>query len=219
MATLNQIVYNISEILELDPDPTFIERLRFAVNYHRALLVRRDMERDGILPNHYVQTIHCLDTMDVSSVECCDIGIDDCIIQRTVEKVPSTVRIKGMSEFTYVGTIDRKRPFRPITPARVAYIGASKYARRSFENYYFYENGYIYGRLPEKIMVSGVFEDPLAVISLNSCEGLPGSDCDPNEEPYPVSSDLIQRITQSILSTEILQVRQNNEQVRVNDTT
>jgi hypothetical protein len=55
--TLNEIAYNIADASGRGTNAAYIERLKFQIKYYRALLIRRDQERNSYLPDAFIQTI------------------------------------------------------------------------------------------------------------------------------------------------------------------
>jgi|TARA_R100000455_G_C6273327_1_gene130814 hypothetical protein len=55
--TLNEIAYNIADASGRGTNAAYIERLKFQIKYYRALLIRRDQERNTYLPDAFIQTI------------------------------------------------------------------------------------------------------------------------------------------------------------------
>lgn len=194
--TLNQIVYNLADIVGKSDVPHFIERLKFNVKYYRALLIRRDQERNSYLPEQFMQSF-CVNMIKVDASECCDVTVD-CIIMRSEEKLPSAIRLKNGSPLTYVGTIDNLKSYAPMTVNELPYISHSTFTGRSAR--YFLQNGYLYviNSKAKKLTVKGIFEDP-ADIALYECVG----DCYSDDSEFPITADMVQRITQSLLAGEL----------------
>jgi len=208
--TLNEIVYNLADIVGKSDVPHFIERLKFNVKYYRAIFIRRDQERNSYLPEQFMQSF-CVEMIKVDASECCNVTVD-CIIMRSKEKLPAAIRLKNGSPLTYVGTIDNLKSFAPMTVGELPTISHSTFTGRTPR--YFLQNGYLYviNSKAIKLTVKGIFEDPAEVANFE-CDG----DCYSDDNAFPIAADMVQRITQSLLSGE-LQILNNDDggEVKVN---
>jgi hypothetical protein len=194
--TLNEIVYNLADITGKTDVPHFLERLKFNVMYYRALLIRRDQERNTHLPEQFMQSF-CMEMEKVNASECCDVEID-CIIMRSKKKLPSPIRLKNGSPLTYVGTLDNLKSYAPMSVGELPFIGHSTFTGKVAR--YFVQNDYLYivNAKPIKVVVKGIFEDPRDLKDFD-CDG----DCYDDDNSFPITADMVQRITQSLLAGEL----------------
>ena len=215
MATLAQITYNIASAVNRQNDLTFIKRLEFMVQYYRSLLIKRDIDSGRKIPQQFIQSLGCLETIEVDAAECCDIQID-CLVRRTKEKIPTSLRLRSGNYFNYVGTIDGMKNFDRTEDGAISYRKYSKYVSK--KPFYVYKNDYIYifETEAEAILVKGIFENPEDVSVFNNCGG---ENCFDSNSEYPVSADLVQQITQSIMATELrIENPQNdNNEININE--
>jgi len=202
--TLNQIVYNIADIVDKTEIPHFVERLKFNVSYYRALLIRRDQERNTYLPEQFIQSF-CLDMEKVDASECCDIKVD-CIIMKSTKKLPSPIRLKNGSPLSYVGTIDNLKSYAPMSVGELPFISFSSFTANIAR--YFVQEGYLYiiNAKPKKVNVKGIFEDPRDLLDFD-CSG----ECYDDDAEYPITADMVQRITQSLLAGELQMVDRTDD--------
>ncbi|MBV6653228.1 MAG: hypothetical protein KI786_05710 [Mameliella sp.] len=219
MITLNEMAYRLLDLKDLKPDVHWIRSTAFSIVDTRALLIRRDLQNGTRVSEHIIQHIPIMEVVKANLIEedCYDLPLN-CVYYRTKEKIPEPIKAKGFDGFTYVGTIDGKTPF---SPKREALLGLKTGSRWSCavenENSYFYRNGYIFITGPSKryIRISGVYEDPIAVMELLKCgEDIP---CDPFERKFPVSRDLSARIRQALISTELQFPERDDYQVNINE--
>lgn len=216
MATLNEIIYNIAEQMERGDDAVLRERLKFMVGYYRAQFVRQDQRRNHSLPSQLVQSLDCLEMEASSALECCsaiDIGCD---VWRTKQTIPKPVRIYDGSEFAFVGTADAKEPFQRTTPVQAEYSKHNKYVNKLPQYIYTKDRIYVLNSRPKSILVKGIFEQPEELENYTCCDGTTVFTAD---KEYPISMDMVQRITQSILGTEMrLENRQDdNDEVQLRE--
>lgn len=200
MATLNEITYNLALQVGKAEDNVFLERVKFMVGYYRALLIRQDQLRNHSLPTHFIQAIDCLEMEASSAMECCDAVDIGCDVWRTKRTIPRPVRLYDGSSFAYVGGVDGVTPYQPTTPIQVEYMQYSKYAGRGAQYVYRNDRIYVVNARPAKILVRGIFERPEQLGDYLCCDGSPVF---AEDKEYPVSMDMVQRITQSILATEL----------------
>lgn len=203
MITLNHIVYNIGQLAGKEKDDTYIEQLKFQVMYYRSLLFKRDYARTGNIPSALLQRIPCIPTEKVEKSECpiTELQLED-TIYRTKYKLPQPIILGRRNAFQYVGTVDWSNAFNYVFPERIPYLLHAKYT--SYSKRYFYLEGYIYLVNVEidRIAVKGVFEDPTDLKNFTGCGTDTINPVYTDDSPYPITADLVQRVTQSILGGE-----------------
>jgi hypothetical protein len=197
MATLNQIAYNISTLLGKPFDQALLEQLKFQIRYFRAILVRRDFERNSFMTPQLIQSLGCIAMTEVDLSECPN-HLTGYTLFRTIETVPEPIRMKNGNGFSYVGSIDRIRPYRQVIAEEIPYLNHAKFAKT--QPSFFYQNGfiYVYNVAPEVINVQGIFEDPEQAAGFFDEVGSP---CYSDDSPYPITLDIVQSVTQSILNS------------------
>lgn len=197
--SLNDISYHILNTVRGNrskdyPDLT-IDQIKDALKYYRALLIRRDQQRNF---NRYRMFEQDLGLVPVSYYDTAESNSQDSFkeLLRTDTKIPSPVRMKEWEGVTYVGKLDKAgEPF-PLVDAHRSYWNQYN-AFTSDEPEAFYRNGYIYLRntnVLDEINIRGIFEDPEEVYEFKG---------ESEENPFPIPEDMIQRITQSLLNGEL----------------
>ena len=198
MATLNHIAYNIAEMQGRADDMAFVEQKKFQIEYTRSLLFRRDFERTPAMPIQMIQTLEGLDVISVDAAAGAGVEIG-CSIYRTKVKIPAPINLKGSNAFVFVGTIDQARSFSYIDPNSLEYLQYNKFQKTP--KGFYYKDGYIYlvNTTPKKITVRYILDRPSELMDMFK----PSGEAYFNEEDvYPITGDLIQRVTQTILATE-----------------
>jgi hypothetical protein len=219
MITLNQMAYRLLDIKDLKPDIHWVRSTAFSIVDTRALLIRRDLQNGTRVSEHIIQHLPMMEVIKAKLIEedCYDLPLN-CDYYRTKEEIPEPIKAKGFNGFTYVGTIDGKTPFSSVRQNLTGLKRGSRWScNLENENSYFYRNGYIFVTGPRRkfIRISGVFEDPIAVMSLTGCgDDIP---CDPFERKFPVSRDLSARIRQALISTELQYPERDDYQVNINE--
>jgi hypothetical protein len=98
-----------------------------------------------------------------------------------------------------------------VEPHMVEYLPYDKYTKQQKKAYMIEDYLYIYnGDGLKFINVRGVFEDPEEV-ALFDCDG---SDCYDDDSEFPIPMDMVQIITQGLMSGELMMLATS-----VNDTT
>ena len=93
--TLNEIAYNLLNLIRGGrsghDEHISLEQLKFNIKYYRAMFIRRDFARHGIVTRHFEQNLGCLKLKKMDAAQCCDFETG-CDVYRTVLKIPKTVR-------------------------------------------------------------------------------------------------------------------------------
>ena len=102
MATLNEISATICDALGKPFDGMLKQRVKFSIKYYRAMLIRRDAERNP-MSKHNVQRMN-VKLKKVDKADTCVVDID-CDVLRTEHKIPKPVRMNSDSPFKYVDVL------------------------------------------------------------------------------------------------------------------
>tara|TARA_B100001093_G_scaffold518984_1_gene605874 strand:- start:3887 stop:4519 length:633 start_codon:yes stop_codon:yes gene_type:complete len=209
MATLNQIAFNIANAAGKNTDPVFVNRIKFQIEYFRALFLRRDAERNFGIPDAFVQT-RVLDMEWVPAVEACGVSLP-CQILKSKEKICTPINLKGQTGFVYVGAVGGSESFQYVSPEQVVYALQSKFTGNQTK--YFYKDGYLYVTegSPMCVEVRMACESP----ATGGEEGVEGLGCIDHDAEYPVTMDMVQRITEAILNQLQADTLQDNGQVEI----
>ena len=211
MATLNEIVYNIALQVEKADDTVLLERLKFMVGYYRAQFIRQDQKRNHSIPSQFIQKLNEV-TMDarpaVDGIISDDFG---CEVWRS-GTIPKPVRLYDGSTFAYVGTVDGKTPYQEVNGVQADYAAHGKY-NKQYPRYCYKNNRiYVYNARPSAIMIKGIFEQPQELFGFTAdLDRTNPQEVLPEDREYPISMDMVQRITQSILATEMRVENRQNE--------
>lgn len=201
MSSLNQIVSNILELynggrISDDYRPSK-RQIKFIVQYWRATLIRRDIDRNGFLSNTFRQPLGCIE-LELAG-DCCD---SDCKEVTSVNEIPRPVRLKD-KDAIWLYTKDEfgATPIPIVSRDALPYLSARKYTKNKL--YAVFENNRIkvFGnkRLRE---ITGwiITEDPSSLAAFYTCEDAP---CYSDDDEYPISADMIQQLTLAIMSGEL----------------
>ena len=211
--SLNSITTIIASHLDREFDEPFKRMLGEVVDNWRSTLLGRSLEKHPSQRAIYRQTLFV--PMEEAAAVACNVSIPLCNVARSKDVIPTPLR-SGSITFDYVGSIDGLNPFRLSSPGTVESLSSGKYSRNSY--FYEYTNGYIEVRQNRKlpmIRVDGVFDRPTEVMQLN-CK-YAGHGCDWWNDPYPVTGDLAQMITQYMLTVDYNRINvPNGQEIEVN---
>jgi len=200
--TLDEIAYNILNLLRggrsnID-DHISLDQIKFNIKHYRAMFIRRDFARNGLVTRHLEQDLGCLRLVKVDASKCCNLPIY-CPIYRTVMPIPKTVRFNFSEAITYTGDITGLGRIPLIEAYEVATLPYDKYTSNRPKAYMIEDYMYVYNPSGmEFINVRGIFEDP-EVLTEYDC----GGNCYDSSTPFPLPADMVSAITTGMLSGEL----------------
>ena len=198
MATLNSIVYNIASAMEREKDPEYVERVRFSVIYYGPMFIRRDQEKNKLLPVKSIQPI-VVEMAKINASELPDVTVG-AEVYRSKEPLPWAVRLKTRDAVDYVGSVDKSEPYSLISAREAGLMEHNKFSK-SLPRYYFM-NGFLYLKnvSPSKVLVEAAWENPTTLERFLKTDGTLAYT---EEMEYPLPDDMIQGITLGLLSGEL----------------
>jgi hypothetical protein len=200
--TLDEIAYNILNLLRggrsnID-DHISLDQIKFNIKHYRAMFIRRDFARNGLVTRHLEQDLGCLRLVKVDASKCCNLPIY-CPIYRTVMPIPKTVRFNFSEAITYTGDITGLGRIPLIEAYEVATLPYDKYTSNRPKAYMIEDYMYVYNpNGMEFINVRGIFEDPEELTAYDC-----GSNCYDSSTPFPLPADMVSAITTGMLSGEL----------------
>lgn len=202
--TLDEIAYNLLNSFRggrsSNDDNISISQIKFNIKHYRAVFIRRDFARNGLVTRHLEQDLRCVQLERVDLSKCCNINID-CPAWRSIKKLPRTVRFNFEEAITYVGDITGLGRIQLIKPYEVAYISADKFTGNNMKAYMIEDYLYILNNKgADYVNVRGIFEDPEKVGLFSDCSG---ALCYTDDMPFPMPMDMVQAITQGMMNGEL----------------
>lgn len=212
--TLNEIAYNILNLVRggrsSNNDHISLAQIKFNIKYYRAMLIRRDFTRNGIITRHLEQDLGCLQLIKVDASKCCNLPVE-CAVYRTKKKIPKTVRFSFQDAITHVSDVTGLGTIPMTEPHMVQWIPYERYTKKEKKAYMIEDYLYIYNADGmQYVNVRGVFEDPEDV-ALFDCDG---TNCYDDDSEFPIPMDMVQIITAGLMSGELMLLSTS-----VNDTT
>ena len=202
--TLDEIAYNLLNSFRggrTSQDETVsLNQIKFNIKHYRAVFIRRDYARNGLVTRHLEQDLRCVQLEKVDLSKCCNINID-CPAWRSVEKIPRTVRFNFEEAITYIGDITGTNRYQLIKPYEVAFIPFDKYTKNNTKGYMIEDYLYILNNKgADYVNVRGIFENPEEAFHFTDCNGLP---CYTDDSQFPMPMDMVQAITQGMMNGEL----------------
>lgn len=207
-ATLKEISYNILNMYRggrsSNNEHISIEQVMFNVKHYRAMLIRRDFQRNGRITRHFEQDLGCIPLTQVNASVCCGLPLD-CVVSRTTMKIPRTVRFNYMDAITHIADPTGLNTIPLVDSIAVQFLPFDKYTKGDRKAYMIEDYLYIYN--PDgmdMVNIRGILEDPEEA-ALFDCDG---SNCYDDKQPFPMSMDLITAITDELLKGTMMMLPQ-----------
>ena len=201
--TLDEIAYNLLNILRggrsSNDEHISVSQIKFNVQHYRAMFIRRDYARNGVVSKTLEQDLGCIPLIKVDGSKCCNVS-SDCPVYRTEMKMPKPVRFNLQDAFTFIGKPDGTGAITKVEPYMVEYLMYDKYTSEKPKYYMIDEYIYIYNPNGlEYVNVRGVFEDPREVHDFKTCDG----SCYDPQSDYPLPADMLSAINLGLLQGEL----------------
>ena len=202
--TLNEIAYNDINLVRggrsSNNDYISLDQIKFNIRYYRAMLIRRDFARNGMITRHLEQDLGCLNLIKVDASKCCNLPIE-CAVYRTERALPRTVRFNFRDAITHVSDVTGTGTIPLVESHTVQWLPYDKYTKDKYKAYMIEDFMYIYNAEGLGfINVRGVFENPEDVSSFD-CDG---SECYDDNMDYPLPLDMVETITKGIMAGELV---------------
>lgn len=206
--TLQEITFNIIKLSIGGGIPSSDKKLKKDqvaawVNYYRAKLLKEYYLKYRVIDPQYIQDLGCVELECVDKADCCQIGIYESYL-KVKGGLPEFVDLREGSFFS-ANLVDKINPITIVSPLRAFYRKNRRYGRNAVVGFRIGRNFYLdvpQGSLIKYINIRAILSDPRDVERFTNCDG--SSVCEDFwEAEYPVPADLIQVITQMILSNEL----------------
>ena len=175
-------------------EPISKRQLETWVHQYRAMLLKRDLDKNKMPNPDYIQEIPNLVISLIEGSEDNTIG-SDCYISRTAVKLPKAIDLNSKTGLTYIGTILGNQ-IQLIPYNRFQWQQYKKYTNS--DRLAFLRNQYLYvynNELLTSVNVRGIFENPLELEDFDS-----NADYRTN---YPLPLDKVPVLKEMILKGEL----------------
>jgi hypothetical protein len=202
--TLDEIAYNLLNLFRggrsSQDENLSLDQIKFNIKHYRAVFIRRDFARNGLVTRHLEQDLRCVELEKVDLSKCCNIIID-CPAYRSVKPLPKTVRFNFEEAITYVGDVTGIGRMQLIKPYEVAYLPFDKYTKNNPKAYMIEDYLYVVNHQgAQYVNVRGIFEDPEEVENFKDCDGNP---CYSDADKFPMPMDMVQSINAGMMNGEL----------------
>jgi hypothetical protein len=170
------------------------------INQYRAVLIKRDIDKNKYPNPDYIQEIQCIKMVVVDKAEDSTIHTNKLLL-RSELTLPKTIDFNFHQGFTYIGTLDGKE-LQLIPQSRSRWQKDKYYTGK--DPICFYKNQYLYldnDFVVEYLSVRGIFEVPKEVGNfVNPFTNLPEFDLDTK---YPIPITMLPPLKEMILQKEL----------------
>jgi hypothetical protein len=210
MSKLKEIVDFIALKLDKTEDYGFKETVAYSVKHWRAVLIRRDIERNA-LDTRLLQTI-CV-PLEYGSTDLCCAVVTGCKGLVTTKEVPKSVHIKRPEPFYNVSTLGKD----DIGYKSSHFWKESSYSKYTNKNLmYDVVNDRLYVKNTSTlkyVYITDIWHDPTEAFNL--CNDNAVNPCDETE--FPISNDMVNTIIEGIISLDLRLINQDNQEVQIQD--
>jgi hypothetical protein len=206
--TLKEIAYNILNLYRggrsSNNEYISLSQIEFNIKYYRAMLLRRDFVKNGLISRHSEQSLGCIELEKVNASQCCSLPLD-CDVVRTVVDIPRTIRYNFQDAVTHVSDPSGIITIPVVDPLTVQFLPYDRFTKNTRKAYMIEDRLYIYnpGGM-DTINIRGVFEDPEEVAKFE-CDG---SDCYDDSANFPLPMDMVQAITDGLAKGTFMMIAQ-----------
>lgn len=206
--TLKEISYNILNLYRggrsSNNEHISLRQIEFNVKHYRAMLLRRDFARNGLVSRHVEQDLGCIELEKVNASKCCKLPIE-CDVVRTVVDIPRTVRFNFTDAITHVSDPSGLITIPVVDALTVQFLPYDRFTKNTRKAYMIEDKLYIYnpGGM-DTINIRGVFEDP-EVVAKFECDG---GNCYDDQSDFPMPLDMVQAITDGLVKGTFMMIAQ-----------
>lgn len=185
MASRNELAYNILNKLSggraTNNSYISLNQIKFNINYYRSLIIHRDLKKNVLENDSFYQFI----TIPTEAVEP---GLS-----KTVDKIPELIRL----DHRYALRVGNDKNYPITNPHRIKFKAHDKFT--SDNKWSYLKNGHVYIEDDiNEIGLMGIFEDPSEAYIVD------GEDPENVDDfHYPISGDMSQRISQSLINGDL----------------
>lgn len=211
MISLNQMIYQVYEILQITSDDTSLDKrlIKDLINQERANWIRKEHNKNRSIDDNIIQDLGCVEVelVDRQSDKCCEV-FTDCKILRSKYKIPNAIELNHEKIITRISSVDFMAiPIYFIDYDHAISYGNGRYNQKKLAA--FLKNNYLYivynkgnhNKLLEYINIQGVFEDPTEASKFINCETqLPCFDWDSR---YPINAWMWQTLVKPAIINEL----------------
>lgn len=172
MMIIRAAISNVrTDLKKYDADTHLTNKQIYTIlNKHAIWLVKRDSDAFRILRMNFLyQDYKCAEVIDVPTIdECCGITTK-CTVKRTKNPIPKLYEDSLGALIKSVTSIDGSTELTLSTEEDYPKRKNNPWSKGKGSKYFFYKNGYLYGDLPKKINVKGLFPEFIGNLNCEDC--------------------------------------------------
>lgn len=209
--TLNELIYEIYETLNILADDTDVQYYWIAglIVDRRVKWLAQENNKNRAIDPALIQILPCEELIEVDVAECCTI-VTNCYVKRTKNKIPNAIMLHWEKMFTQVTPVGvtGNLPYQPLTREMARWFGYTPFEKNAIA--YFYLDDYLYFvtrnadnphfAVLNKVRIEGVFENPIAVGDMQTCEGKP---CWTFDSEFPIGVHMWPWMKEDILKLDL----------------
>jgi hypothetical protein len=165
--TIGEATSRVRNILKaVKEDPFLTDRLLYSlIIKYGKLLIKREEKQVGIKNNNsLVETIPCIDLIDVDKVDACCIGVrTGCTFKRSKNKLPKLFEGSKGPIIRSVTTLDQSQRLEETYPSTYANITQSTNFKYHKSKHFWYMDGYLF--IPdvdwEAVRMEAIFDEDI----------------------------------------------------------
>lgn len=210
MVTLRTLAENLAYKLGDQFNYTLQQSLTVDFIHWRALIIRRDLERNPLSFNGFLNSF-CVELEEADKSYC--VGLpSNCTVMKSKEKIARPLRLKsnGRSNFYFVGDVNKSKNYVFANQNEIAYNCYLELQDNTI--YYGFRNDYliVYNNpLQCKVLLEYIVDDPR---DIKSCDY---PDILPEDLEFNLSSDLAAEISDIIYRNRIRTAITDGEEVNI----
>lgn len=197
--TLDEISYNILNLYRggrgSNNEHITLAQIKFNVKHYRAMLIRRDFERNNLISRHHEQDFGCFELERVDASRCCGLPVE-CYVSRTKLKVPRTVRFNNRDGITHIADVTGIHTIPLVDPIAVQHLPWDRFTKNDKKAYMIEDHLYLYNADGVDILdIRGIAEDPEELAKYD-CHG---ENCYNKDSIFPLGMDLVEALTNGLV--------------------
>jgi hypothetical protein len=168
MTTVGDAISRVRNVLKaVKEDPFLTDRFLYSliIKYGKLFLKREEDQQKSIKSNNaLVETIPCIELIDVDKVEACCIGVrTGCTFKRSKDKLPKIMEGSNGPVIRSVTTLDQSQRLEETYPSTYANLTHSTNFKYLKAKYFWYADGYLF--IPdvdwEAVRIEAIFDEDI----------------------------------------------------------
>tara|TARA_R110002110_G_scaffold10231_1_gene50114 strand:+ start:589 stop:1302 length:714 start_codon:yes stop_codon:yes gene_type:complete len=182
----------------------------------RAALLRQAFDQNKGASDWIYQSIDCVEMRPADSKICACVDIPaGCSLLQSTTEIPKTIAPSLGSEISYVGNADGSKIYSSSDFVRNRYKSGNKYTSKRPD--WFILERYLYVTIEDLlkyVSITAIFEDPLEVYEVDTCNEY--TCLDPLSQVFPISASMIDPLI-NLTVNELIKIMKSVPEDKEND--